>query len=654
MTKINKWDSFVKEISNLIFFWIYGIVFFAIFRAVFIAIYNKELGDNVPIIEYWKTFQMGFKFDCTAVAYFLLIPLVCTLLLSYFNYFDIIRRVRIVCQYLFVILSTIICVITLNYYLEYNQQFNNFVFLGIYDDQKAIFETIIDYYHPILNTIAIIIVSTISLVLFRKLETGLIIYKQLIKITQTPGKLVFILLIVGLFICSLRGAMFSKNASRKWAAVTTSNFLNKTIINPYRSFKYAYEDYKELTYIDGKNPFGENLCETYPNQRAVSEIIVKKTSGNMIEKPKQIFMIIMESYDSWPLLDKYASFGIANNLREIASKGTHFTNFLPAYAATFYAYSTISSSVPYCGINTSQIATTHEPYISSIFTQFKELGYKTNMFYGGFMTWSNLGPFTDRLGCDAMYSGANIEDKSVVSPWGAEDEELFDLILKHVDPNEYTFNLVLTSSYHTPFPIDVYSKGFKYKSIEDLPTEAQQYYSSAMTFVEMGHLWYGDWAIGRFMADAEQRYPDALYGFTGDHYGRQFINHSPNLYETSSVPFILYGKNIPVQRLNTPGGHDDILPTLIELIAPEDFIYYSFGTSMFDENKEIGIGFEKVIDRDSLFYSPKDAPIRSIGLKDFGEKEIKKMKYEKQYNDHMKLAWHYTVKGDSLKLNQND
>jgi hypothetical protein len=55
-----------------------------------------------------------------------------------------------------------------------------------------------------------------------------------------------------------------------------------------------------------------------------------KAKGAKIEKPKQIFLVVMESYDSWPLMDKYKDFHLADNLKDIASRGTHFYNFLPS------------------------------------------------------------------------------------------------------------------------------------------------------------------------------------------------------------------------------------------------------------------------------------------------------------------------------------
>ena len=356
----------------------------------------------------------------------------------------------------------------------------------------------------------------------------------------------------------------------------------------------------------------------------------------------------MESYDAWPLMDKYASFGLSDNLKGIANKGTHFTNFLPAYNATFYAYGAITAGIPYNGVNISQLGTMSDQYITSIFSQFKELGYETNMFYGGLLSWENIGEFTTHMGCDKIYSGADTGGKSESGAWGIEDDALFDMVLSNIDSTKYTFNVILTSSYHGPYSVDVDSKGFMYQSRDQFPSEMKKYDDGRMGLKELGHLWYGDWAIGRFIDEAELKYENSLFAFTGDHFGRRFINHNPNLYEQSAVPFILYGKNITAQKLETPGSHIDIAPTLIELIAPSEFTYYSFGSSMFDPSKKWGIGFEKSIDSISLSFMPKDAPVVEINLSDFKETQSNEFKLREEYDKLMGLSWHYIIRGNSL------
>jgi phosphoglycerol transferase MdoB-like AlkP superfamily enzyme len=176
--------------------------------------------------------------------------------------------------------------------------------------------------------------------------------------------------------------------------------------------------------------------------------------------------------------------------------------------------------------------------------------------------------------------------------------------MKNTDKEKYTFNLILTTSYHAPYSVDLEAKGFPYKSTDDFPAEAKKYFDGSMNIKELGHLWYGDKAIGDFVKTAEKNTAIVFFVLLAIISGRKFINSKPNLYEKSSVAFIMYGKNIPIQKNDNPGSHIDIMPTLFELIAPKDFEYYSFGKSMFDD-KDFGLGYQKMISKSELLPTDK-------------------------------------------------
>ena len=115
------------------------------------------------------------------------------------------------------------------------------------------------------------------------------------------------------------------------------------------------------------------------------------------------------------------------------------------------------------------------------------------------------------------------------------------------------------------------------------------------------------------------------------------------------MAFILYGKSIPKAVNTTPGSHIDIMPTLIEMIAPKDFAYYSFGNSLFDKNKRDAFGYDKMIQDNDLYYFPKEAKVEKIDLNNFKESTLKKSDLTKKHDKVMALAWQYTVKGNKLK-----
>ena len=246
---------------------------------------------------------MGFRFDSTVTAYFIVFPFLFTLILAPFNKLNVVVYIRRLFKYLFIITSTIICVVTINYFGEYNDQFNHFLFVGLYDDQKAVLETILSDFNPLVDLIAIITIITISSFILRYFEKWNRIVIYLEKIKLIPYRMLFVTIIILLFIGSIRGSFGNRPAMRKWSSVSHDPFLNKTIINPFRSLKYAISDFNKINKDYGENPFGSiSHFAKDGDLQTIESIIEKRSKGNTIEKPNHIFIIVMESYDSWPLL----------------------------------------------------------------------------------------------------------------------------------------------------------------------------------------------------------------------------------------------------------------------------------------------------------------------------------------------------------------
>lgn len=647
---MTRWEQFTKEINQLTHFWLFGVIAFFLYRLSFVLLFSDEIQSSLPISAYLKVLLTGFRSDVVVMAYFLAVPLIFLLILSYFNLFKLIRKIREVIEYIFLFVLVTLSLASLNYYKEFHNVFDNNLFLGLLEEDKlTVFKMLLKQDGTFMFLLVYLIILVATVYLFKWTSHFRYIPRAINLSTQTGIRSIVVISIVYLFCASFRGSFSLVYHFRvRNSAVCSISMLNKSIINPVKALEVSIKDYKEINKLADNNPFIMPTLNDFTPFKSVKDVIKRHTYKPSIDKPKQIFLVIMESYDAWSLEDKYKDFNVSVNLKQLADGGTSFTNFLPAHNATIYAYTAVVSGVPYFGVNLAQTPKAEDKSMSSIFSQFEKLGYKTNMFYGGFLSWQNIDEYTKALSCDKFYSAADIDNDINDDCWGVDDEALFDLVLDKTSSDEYSFNVILTTSFHSPFPVDVESKGFPYKTVEDLPESVRKYFGDTMTLHEFGHRWYGDWAIGRFMEQAEKNYPDALYAYTGDHYARKFINANPTLYEKSVVPFILYGKGIPAQKLDTPGGHIDILPTLLDLVAPEDFTYYSFGSSMLNPNKAYGVGYNKLITRDALYHQVDEHTIQKIDRKTEQETLIDILPYQKEYKQIMGLAWHYIAKGNQL------
>ena len=643
--KTTKWNDFIKELSNVIFFWFFSVLFFLVFRLIFILAFSSEIDWANFANNIFQILITGFRFDTMVASYFIITPFLATLITSVFNKIRFARILRKIFQYLFIILSPLICVITINYYHEYHNQFNHFLFLGLYDDLDAVLKTIIADFSPFLNLFIISFIYYLLYKLLKYIENKKLIYSYLIQLKGKIMKPLLVILSLILFTFSIRGSVEKRPILRKWAYVTNDDFLNKTIINPYKSLLYAIKDFNELNIPHDKNPFGE----TYKlwAGKTVCENLKKIAKGAFIKKPQQIFLVVMESYDSWPLQEKYLPFQLSRNLSEIANNGISFNNFLPASESTMNSVSSIITGIPYAGVSQSQLGAINPTYCSSIFNQIEKLGYTTNFFYGGLLSWGNINNLFDNQGVDNKYSAVEKGGKTESGIWGIEDEYLFKLATQTIDTTNFSFNIILTTSYHPPYSIDVIEKGFPEDYLNNLPKDILKHYDGSMSLKELGHLWYSDKCIGDFVRDAQLKFPNALFCFTGDHYGRRFINAKPNLLETSTVPFIIYGNSITDSISINPGSHIDVFPTLIEMIAPKGFTYFSFGKSLF-ELKKIGVGKARAISKDNIELYRKATKISSFNLSSLIKTQLDSSVNFTEYKRLNSLGWHYTLKGDSI------
>ena len=182
--------------------------------------------------------------------------------------------------------------------------------------------------------------------------------------------------------------------------------------------------------------------------------------------------------------------------------------------------------------------------------------------------------------------------------WGVDDEDLFRFVLEHTG-SAPTFDLIMSTSYHPPYSVDLESKGFDATKLKMDSLGARL---SAEELRVLGHLWYSDKCVGDFVGEGERKLERPVFAITGDHYSRkQYVSARPThtLYEQLSVPLVIYGRKA-LEKVSFPaalaGSHLDIVPTLVDLAAPRGFEYHAFGHDLLDQSQpEVGFGVNAVI-----------------------------------------------------------
>ena len=443
-----------------------------------------------------------------------------------------------------------------------------------------------------------------------RLKNDLISRETLSRPLALPLRVIISLLIVVLLFGGTRGTFKHRPAQRDDAAITKDEFLNKAVLNPYFSLLYAVHEHRDQTGTTGLETFlpdrnvrkaAQYVFSTQAALINLDDYLRRSASGPKNKPARHVFLILMESYDAWPLLKKYESLGLTSSLKQLARKGLHVESFLPSSDGTMSSLTAIITGLPYAGLEINYQNTARKTYPSSLAETFRRLGYKTRFFYGGYLSWQKAGDFARAQGFEELYGAGHMSSWSSIHEWGLEDEYLFDFVTKTVDDDRPSFNFILTTSYHPPYKIDVRKKGF---SLEKVPDDLATLFDGTVDLNMLGHLWYSDRCIGAFVRNAEKKLHGAVFAFTGDHYGRKFINTRPDFFERSAVPLILYGKDV-LRGISLPkgaaGSHIDIAPTLVELAAPKGFTYYSVGNNLLAPRPHsFGIGWGKLIGPDFI------------------------------------------------------
>ena len=299
-------------------------------------------------------------------------------------------------------------------------------------------------------------------------------------------------------------------------------------------------------------------------------------------------LIIGESHALWPFLPEYKDLGLVTKEQNLINSPNCFkTDFMLAQGmGTMPTVNGFVTGLADAGIYpTSQPESYKTKYGTGIGSVMKALGYRTVFWYGGFEAWQDIKQFTlsqnfDEFHCagDFQYEGGN--------SWGCPDEILFKYVEKYIaeEKDERTFHIILTTSNHPPYNIDVVAQGFPKEEIKQkLPDSLG---SDEETLNEMGHIWYADQSMGNFIEKVEADKPDTLFVITGDHAERFDFAKEVDLKTLSAVPCIFYGKNVDKDLLadNKVGCHLQIISTLAEMAGQKGDTYSSIWPSLFDYN----------------------------------------------------------------------
>lgn len=590
---MTRWEQFLKNIQQDLKLYLFILGVICLFRGAFIGILHEYLNEGTAGKDIMMSLYYGTRLSLKSAGILTLVSFLFCSLTNLIITSSKVQNIRFGLGCFYICILSILFQVRIPYYEQFHMAFSIFIFNTFKDDTVALFYTLVQQYHLVIR-LAVALLVTVFLCKLLKLTLNTKTYKMPHFSTnyQKNAFRIGVVMFIGLFIIFTRfGGSLTYGSGISWesAAKSKDEFLNEAILDDVQALYRVYSINTKMKSGKDLNISKEQIIE-YGNYLAgnnvqtinVEDFLKKEAQGARIKKPRHIFLIIGESYTQWPLLSKYSDLNLANGLKSIIeqSNASYIQTFLPASISTMSAVNGIVTGFPEMNLSPNYQEESYKaPYATSIAVQMKKLGYKTYFWYGGFSSWQRLEEFTLAQGFDQFYSCSDLENQGG-NAWGSEDKYFLSAISNMLTDEEPTFHVILTTSNHPPYTVNLQAENFDKESINNgLPDKLK---GDQEWINKLGHFWYADKVMTDFVKNMYKKYPESLFVITGDHGDRVNLEVNPSLYERYAVPLVLYGQGVTKDLMpsKAAGSHIDIAPTLFELIAPTGFSYFSVGQSL--------------------------------------------------------------------------
>ena len=574
------------------------LILLEIYRGLFILFMSSYMSEESGAAQIFSAMFAGLRLSLKTAGAVTLISFVLVTLVG------LRARLRLLIGIAASFVFSLLFMLRFPYYRAFQSTFGLEVVQGFHDDMWSIIVTMFQEYGIfwrffVALILTIICIAALSrLLIIKTFPLPALTDKK--KIAGFSVASVVVIFLFGLFVRF--GGSFTYASGINWenAGVTTDDFLNECILDDAQALYRARAMAKrmeagEIFGVD-ENKILESAQIVAVNHELtetnLAPYLERKAAGEKIPKPKHIFIILGETFMQWPMLGKYDELLIAEGIKSLIAedKCYYSRNFMPNGDFTSTAITGLVTGLPDVNIKVNYQARTYEKlYITAMAPAFKELGYKVDFWYGGMPSWDSIAKMSLAQGFDNFYGYPDFNAPKQTT-WGTKDENLFNALLAHLPDEPPTVHLIMTTTNHPPYNLDLAAEGYDVNAVTEALKKIPNVDDVNQLAVELGHYWYMDEVITNFVRAAGEKFPESIFVITGDHAVRCDPSTHPTIFEHQSVPFVLYGAGITKNILppDAVGDHISIVPTLIELIAPKDFAYYSIAPSLFESD---GVGF---------------------------------------------------------------
>ena len=590
-----RWRWTLGEIQRDLLLLAVLVILMQLARSVMVATFQGQWSPESGFADYLLVAARGFRYDISFGMYLTLPCILASAACLFGDARRFSRVVRAVWAPTAVIVVTLLSVVNAVFFAEFHDQFNHFALGAMQGYLGPVIETAWAEYPLGWLTLGLIITVSVCVVSLRLLlRWNWLCRPGVLRITRWPVLRISLMTVfVALIVVAVRGGVGNRPIQLKDSSATADTELNKIVPNALFSLRCAAQQHWRMVSSEGiKSHLGDtsiqHAAEVVSGGAAAYTVdaATKRTaSGARIEHPSHIFLIIMESADTWAMQPEFRSLHLSDELAALADNGLSADFFVASGRGSIESVASILTGLPEVGVSTNFQPNSQSVYGTSIAPQMAALGYEPRFFKGSFVVFQRYADFAREQGFERI-EGAEVirRDDTPVNEWGVQDDVLFRHVAESLG-DAPSFNVIVSTTYHPPYDLNVHEMGYPVDTPpSELPEPCETCTPKWLSTV--GHAWFADRALGDFVRSVEAEYPDALFIITGDHWSRRYPTHRPPLTAACQSPCVLYGPQAlaDIDDASFYGSHLDIAPTLIELLAPEGYDYHSFGHDMFNRD----------------------------------------------------------------------
>lgn len=574
----------------------------AVFRALFLWRYRTHAFTWPQLAT---CFRYGFWWGMDFNAYVFLILLLCvslpTAIFPSVRPFSDGLRCALVTAYLGILYLAFIG--KMIFYDHFHDTFNATIRLGIHADKKNFADIFFHQHHGGLVLLGIPVYLAICVLAARALLMLPRLPYDMIAPPDGAARLACnVICFVGaivLFYWLRYGGTLNHRKKPEWdevpPRVKEDTLLAKAAMDDLIALELAWKkrvsDAERHTDDESWSYLTSILPEHCPRTDHPLSLFARATTGPRVTTPSHIFFLLGESHAQAPLDPMYHRLGLMEaSLRFRSSPHTITMDHMLSAGMT----SRPSLVSLFTGLYDSDMeinemgAFWQRTFPNSLPQLLHRLGYRTEYWYGGYLNHGSMEHFVPAIGFDAWHAGPEICGADAPQTWlGVYDHIFLEEAAARIEASTEdgpVFHFLYTTSNHGPYNMPYEKYGFDLSRVmKDAPEVAARIARDKKISRRMASIWYADQALIRFAERMKKDFPDSLIIITGDHsFGALPYEYDvakrrePTIREAVLTSFAMYHRELTPDMLPSHiGGHMNILPTLLELIAPQGFSYLS-------------------------------------------------------------------------------